>query len=392
MFLTEQEEGQLREKWAPIMEHEDLSAIQNSTKRDITIRLLENQEKQLKEDAVTTGNVSNWDPVLISLVRRSTPQLLAYDTVGVQPMTGPTGLVFYMKSYYTNTAGNEALTIQAGKPDVTHSGPMSTADGETLGGFNGGTNQYGEMSFGIEKTSVEAKTRALKAKYSNEIAHDLKVIHGLDAESELASILSNEIIAETNWELMNLISSEAKVGAQASTIAGTFDLADAADNKGARWGGERYKALITQINKEANIIARETGRGAGNFIICSADVASILDMTANLATDNAQVTQGMNLDINTSLFAGVLGGKYKVFVNPYLAADEVIVGYKGASEMDAGLFYCPYVPLQMYKSTGEEDFQPRIGFKSRYGIMSNPFAGSGAGANQYYRKFNVANL
>jgi hypothetical protein len=297
-----------------------------------------------------------------------------------------------MKSYYTNTAGNEALTIQAGKPDVTHSGPMSTADGETLGGFNGGTNQYGEMSFGIEKTSVEAKTRALKAKYSNEIAHDLKVIHGLDAESELASILSNEIIAETNWELMNLISSEAKVGAQASTIAGTFDLADAADNKGARWGGERYKALITQINKEANIIARETGRGAGNFIICSADVASILDMTANLATDNAQVTQGMNLDINTSLFAGVLGGKYKVFVNPYLAADEVIVGYKGASEMDAGLFYCPYVPLQMYKSTGEEDFQPRIGFKSRYGIMSNPFAGSGAGANQYYRKFNVANL
>lgn len=392
MFLTEQEEGQLREKWAPIMEHEDLSAIQNPTKRDITIRLLENQEKQLKEDAVTTGNVSNWDPVLISLVRRSTPQLLAYDTVGVQPMTGPTGLVFYMKSYYTNTAGNEALTIQAGKPDVTHSGPMSTADGETLGGFNGGTNQYGEMSFGIEKTSVEAKTRALKAKYSNEIAHDLKVIHGLDAESELASILSNEIIAETNWELMNLISSEAKVGAQASTIAGTFDLADAADNKGARWGGERYKALITQINKEANIIARETGRGAGNFIICSADVASILDMTANLATDNAQVTQGMNLDINTSLFAGVLGGKYKVFVNPYLAADEVIVGYKGASEMDAGLFYCPYVPLQMYKSTGEEDFQPRIGFKSRYGIMSNPFAGSGAGANQYYRKFNVANL
>ena len=392
MFLTENEEVALREKWAPILEHSDLPAIQNSTKRDITIRLLENQEKQIKEDAVTTGNVSNWDPVLISLVRRSTPQLLAYDTVGVQPMTGPTGLVFYMKSYYTNTSGNEALAIQGGKPDTTHSGPMTTAAGEQLGGIDGSTTAYNEMSFGIEKTSVEAKTRALKAKYSNEIAHDLKVIHGLDAETELSSILSNEIIAATNWELMDLISTNAKGGAQNAPAAGTFDLADAGDSKGARWGGERYKALITQINKEANIIARETGRGAGNWIICSADVASVLDMTANLSTDNAQVTQGMNTDINSSLFAGVLGGKYKVFVNPYLAADEVIVGYKGASEMDAGMFYCPYVPLQMYKSTGEEDFQPRIGFKSRYGILDNPFATSGATNNQYFRKFSVANL
>lgn len=391
MFLTEQEEVSLREKWAPILEHADLPEIKNATQRDITIRLLENQEKQLKEDAVTTGNVSNWDPILISLVRRSTPQLLAYETVGVQPMTGPTGLVFYMKSYYTNTAGTEAFA-PGQKPNTAHSGPMTTADGETLGGFNGGTNNFSEMSFGIEKTSVEAKTRALKAKYSNEIAHDLKVIHGLDAETELSAILSNEIIAETNWEIMDLLSSEAKAGATGATVAGTFDLADTADNKGARWGGERYKSLITQINKEANIIARETGRGAGNFLVVSADVASVLDMTANLATDSAVVSQGMSTDVTQSLFAGVLGGKYKVFVNPYLAADEVIVGYKGSSEMDAGLFYCPYVPLQMYKSTGEEDFAPRIGFKTRYGILSNPMTGEGAGTNSYYRKFSVANL
>jgi len=389
MFLSENGET-LKEKWNPVLEHADLPAINDVTRRDITTRLLENQQTSLEEDAVVAGGMQNWDPVLISMVRRSVPQMLAYDTVGVQPMTGPTGLIFYMKSYYNNASGTEQFAPGV-KPDTTHSGPHVTADAEALGGFITGGAAWNEMTFGIEKTSVEAKSRALKAKYSTELAQDLKAIHGLDAESELASILSNEILQEINWEVIDQIGTAAKAGAQNATVAGTFDLADAVDTQNARWGGERYKSLITQINKEANIIAKETGRGAGNFLIVSADVASILDMTAGLATDNAQVSTGMQTDITQGLMAGVLGGKYKVFVDPYAATNTVTVGYKGSSEMDAGIFYCPYVPLQMMKSQGEEDFQPRIGFKTRYGIKSNPFAG-GAAANQYYRKFTVANV
>lgn len=390
MFLQENGEA-LKEKWSPVLEHTDLPSINNVTKRDITTRLLENQQQSLEEDAVVAGGMQNWDPILISLVRRSVPQMLAYDTIGVQPMTGPTGLIFYMKSYYTNAAGAEQFAPGV-KPNTAHSGPHDTADAEALGGFITGGAAYNEMTFGIEKTSVEAKSRALKAKYSTELAQDLKAIHGLDAESELASILSNEILQEINWEVIDAVDAAAKVGCQSgTTTAGTFDLADTLDNDNARWGGERYKSLITQINKESNVIAKETGRGAGNFLIVSPDVASILDMTAGLATDSAAVSTGMQTDITQGLFAGVLGGKYKVFVNPYAAANTVTVGYKGSSEMDAGIFYCPYVPLQMMKSQGEEDFQPRIGFKTRYGIKSNPFAG-GTAANQYYRKFTVANV
>jgi len=378
MFLSENADS-LKEKWSPVLEHADLPAINNTTRRDITTRLLENQETSLQEDAVVAGGMQNWDPILISLVRRSVPQMLAYDTVGVQPMTGPTGLIFYMKSYYTNAAGAEQFEPGV-KPNTAHSGPHATSDAEALGGFITGGAAWNEMTFGIEKTSVEAKSRALKA------------IHGLDAEAELASILSNEILQEINWEVIDAVDAAAKAGAQTGvTTAGTFDLADTLDNDNARWGGERYKSLITQINKEANIIAKETGRGAGNFLIVSADIASILDMTSGLATDSAAVSTGMQTDVTQGLMAGVLGGKYKVFVNPYAPANTVTVGYKGSSEMDAGIFYCPYVPLQMMKSTGEEDFQPRIGFKTRYGMKTNPFAGA-AGANQYYRKFTVANV
>lgn len=389
MFLSENADS-LKEKWAPVLEHADLPTITNTTRRDITTRLLENQQNAMHEDATVAGGMTNWDPILISLVRRSVPQMLAYDTIGVQPMSGPTGLIFYMKSYYTNASGTEQFAPGV-KPDTTFTGTHTTAEGEALG--DGAGTTYGEMTFGIEKTSVDVKTRALKAKYSMELAQDLKAIHGLDAEAELASILSNEILQEINWEVIDEIGTAAKVGAQNATVAGTFDLTDASDNEGARWGGERYKSLITQINKEANIIAKETGRGAGNFLIVSADIASVLDMTAGLAapTTGAAVATGMQTDITQGLMAGILGGKYKVFVDPYAATNTVIVGYKGSSEMDAGIFYCPYVPLQMMKAVGEDDFQPRIGFKTRYGMKANPFAGGDA-ANQYYRKFTVAGI
>jgi len=391
MFLSENADS-LKEKWAPVLEHADLPAIEDSTRRDITTRLLENQQDALQEDAVVAGGMQNWDPILISLVRRSVPQMLAYDTIGVQPMNGPTGLIFYMKSYYTNAAGTEQFAPGV-KPNTTFSGPTVTADAEALGGFVTGGAAFAEMTFGIEKTSVDVKSRALKAKYSMELAQDLKAVHGLDAEAELASILSNEILQEINWEVIDEIGTAAKPGAQNATLAGTFDLTDVSDNEGARWGGERYKSLITQINKEANLIAKQTGRGAGNFLIVSADIASVLDMTAGLSapTMSASISTGMQTDITQGLMAGILGGKYKVFVDPYAATNTVTVGYKGSSEMDAGIFYCPYVPLQMMKSQGEEDFQPRIGFKTRYGMKANPFAG-GAGANQYYRKFTVAGI
>jgi len=396
MFLSEE----IKDKWQPVMEHEDLPKIQDATKRAITLRLLENQEKALQEANVTGANVDNWDPILISLVRRAMPQLMAYDTIGVQPMSGPTGLIFAMKSHYTGEAstGAEALALPAGQPDVDWSGDegtanqLSTADGEALGGFVSGGGDYKEMSFSIEKSSVTAATRALKAKYSLELAQDLKAIHGLDAESELSNILSAEILAEINREVIEKILAQATPGATSGTAnAGTFDVADAVDNRGARWGGERYKSLLIQINREANLIAKNTGRGAGNWIICSADVASALDMVAGLAVPNMDV--GANQpDVSQNVFAGTLGGKYKVFIDQFAAADSVTVGYKGSNMYDAGMFYCPYVPLQLMKSIGEEDFQPRLGFKTRYGLTHNPFASGTAGQNPYFRKFTVANL
>jgi len=396
MFLSEE----IKDKWQPVMEHEDLPKIQDATKRAITLRLLENQEKALQEANVTGANVDNWDPILISLVRRTMPQLMAYDTIGVQPMSGPTGLIFAMKSHYTGDAssGAEALALPAGQPDVDWSGDegtanvLSTADGEALGGFVSGGGDFKEMSFSIEKSSVTADTRALKAKYSLELAQDLKAIHGLDAESELSNILSAEILAEINREVIEMILSQATAGAASGTAnAGTFDVADAVDNRGARWGGERYKSLLIQINREANLIAKNTGRGAGNWIICSADVASALDMVAGLAVPNMDV--GANQpDVSQNVFAGTLGGKYKVYIDQFAAADSVTVGYKGSNMYDAGMFYCPYVPLQLMKSIGEEDFQPRLGFKTRYGLTHNPFASGTAGQNPYFRKFTVANL
>ena len=396
MFLSEE----IKDKWQPVMEHEDLPKIQDATKRAITLRLLENQEKALQEANVTGANVDNWDPILISLVRRTMPQLMAYDTIGVQPMSGPTGLIFAMKSHYTGDAssGAEALTSTAGQPDVDWSGDegtanvLSTADGEALGGFVSGGGDFKEMSFSIEKSSVTADTRALKAKYSLELAQDLKAIHGLDAESELSNILSAEILAEINREVIEMILSQATAGAASGTAnAGTFDVADAVDNRGARWGGERYKSLLIQINREANLIAKNTGRGAGNWIICSADVASALDMVAGLAVPNMDV--GANQpDVSQNVFAGTLGGKYKVFIDQFAASDSVTVGFKGSNMYDAGMFYCPYVPLQLMKSIGEEDFQPRLGFKTRYGLTHNPFASGTAGQNPYFRKFTVANL
>ena len=396
MFLSEE----IKDKWQPVMEHEDLPKIEDATKRAITLRLLENQEKALQEANVTGANVDNWDPILISLVRRAMPQLMAYDTIGVQPMSGPTGLIFAMKSHYTGEAstGAEALTLPAGQPDVDFSGDegtanqLSTADGEALGGFVAGGGDYKEMSFSIEKSSVTAATRALKAKYSLELAQDLKAIHGLDAESELSNILSAEILAEINREVIEKILSQATAGADSgTTTAGTFDVADAKDNRGARWGGERYKSLLIQINREANLIAKNTGRGAGNWIICSADVASALDMVAGMAQPNMDVG-GNQPDIANNIFAGTLGGKYKVYIDQFAAADSVTVGYKGSNMYDAGLFYCPYVPLQLMKSIGEEDFQPRLGFKTRYGLTHNPFASGSAAANPYFRKFTVTNL
>ncbi len=398
MFLSEE----IKDKWQPVMEHEDLPQIQDATKRAITLRLLENQEKALQEANVTGANVDNWDPILISLVRRTMPQLMAYDTIGVQPMSGPTGLIFAMKSHYTGDAssGAEALALPAGQPDVDFSGDnantqntYTTAEGEALGGFVSGGGDFKEMSFSIEKSSVTADTRALKAKYSLELAQDLKAIHGLDAESELSNILSAEILAEINREVIEKILAQATPGATAGVAnAGTFDVADAVDNRGARWGGERYKSLLIQINREANLIAKNTGRGAGNWLICSPDVASALDMVAGLAVPNMDVGAVNPIDQNATLFAGTLGGKYKVFIDQFAASDSVTVGFKGSNMYDAGMFYCPYVPLQLMKSIGEEDFQPRLGFKTRYGLTHNPFASGTDGQNPYFRKFAVANL
>jgi len=417
----------LMEKWSPILEHEGVAPIKDTYRKEVTAVLLENQETAIKEekqamfeavhvnDAAAlpdTGGVAKFDPVLISLVRRSAPQMIAYDICGVQPMTQPTGLIFAMKARYSTQGGTEALFNEADSDfsgTGTHAGSnpvdgtyttgtgMATADAENLGGSGGGTFQ--EMAFSIEKTSVTAKSRALKAEYTIELAQDLKSVHGLDAEGELSNILSTEILSEINREVIRTVYKTAKPGAQTGTAtSGTFDLdVDAS----GRWSVEKFKGLLFQIEREANAVAQQTRRGKANFIICSSDVASALAMAGVLDYAPALSTN-LNVDEASTTFAGVLNGRYKVYVDPYsangAASQYFVVGYKGTSAFDAGLFYCPYVPLQLVRAVDPSTFQPKIGFKTRYGFTANPFIqldGSGdlvADENYYYRRVKVTNL
>ena len=442
MFQTEH----LQEKWQPVLEHPDLPKIEDSYRRAVTTIILENQEKSIKEDrnflketAPTNfigGNASldTFDPILISLVRRSMPNLIAYDICGVQPMTGPTGLIFAMRARFASMDGAEALadeafpdhanqnaagTIGGGDIGSTETNPavlnddpagtytsatgMTTVQGEALG--DSGTNAFAEMAFSIEKHTVTAVTRALKAEYTMELAQDLKAIHGLDAETELANILSAEILAEINREVVRNIYVSAVKGAQVNTTtAGIFDLDT--DSNG-RLSVEKFKGLMFAIERDANAIGQQTRRGKGNMILCSADVASALQMAGVLDYTPA-LNNSLNVDDTSTTFAGVMNGRFKVYVDPYAAnvaaSQYYVVGYKGTSPYDAGMFYCPYVPLQMVRAVGESSFQPKIGFKTRYGIAANPFhtgtvAASADGAisissatNKYYRKVKVTNL
>ena len=453
---------QLQEKWAPVLDHESLPKIEDSHKRGVVAQLLENQEFAAQEEqqmlteapthsagtggfgsgATATGPNAGFDPVLISLIRRSMPKLIAYDIAGVQPMTGPTGLIFAMRTNYgtqrdpQNAAYREAFfnepnpgqsggsgtsydpgasgsannDAEGNNPAVLNdSSPgtyeqtadatgMATATAEALG--ESGT-EFREMGFAIEKVTVTAKSRALKAEYSLELAQDLKAIHGLNAEAELANILSTEILAEINREVIRTIYKVAESGAQTNVAtAGAFDLDT--DSNG-RWSVEKFKGLIFQIERDANAIAQRTRRGKGNMILCSADVASALTMAGVLDYTPA-LNANLNVDDTGNTFAGILQGKYRVYIDPFaanLAADQYyVVGYKGSSPYDAGLFYCPYVPLQMVRAVGQDTFQPKIGFKTRYGMVANPFAeGTTQGlgrlavnANRYYRRVKVQNL
>ena len=393
----------LQEKWAPVLNSDEAAKIGDSHKRAVVAQVLENQEKALIEERAATSfggvnetttlaaGVDNFDPVLISLVRRAMPNLMAFDVAGVQPMSGPTGLIFAMKSHYTNQAGTEALGLA--EPDTDFSGAgshpagigMSTAAGEAI--------TPAEMAFSIDKTSVTAKTRALAASYSMELAQDLKAVHGLSAESELANILSTEILAEMNREMVHTINVAAQPGT-IGTLATTVRTIDATATTGdldGRWNVERFKALHHIIEREANGIAISTRRGKGNFLICSADVASSLAAAGTLDYTPA-LQAGLDVDAAGNTFAGVIGGKMKVYVDPYAAADYITVGYKGSNAYDAGIFYCPYVPLTMMRASDAATFQPKIGFKSRYGMVANPFTSLTANSNVYYRTSLVTNL
>jgi Major capsid protein Gp23 len=428
----------LVKKWGPVLNEETAGAIKDSHRKSVTAVVLENTEKALREEraqmnflseapATSVGNssVANWDPVLISLVRRAMPNMIAYDICGVQPMTGPTGLIFAMKARYgtgqtssTEALFNEANTNYSGDSTATQDsdpagllgltgGSDSNINGERAGNpswAGGMTTENSElegafrnMGFTIEKATVTAKSRALKAEYSLELAQDLKAIHGLDAETELANILSTEILAEINREVIRTINSQAKTGAQQSTLQtrGIFDLSVDADG---RWSAEKFKGLLVQLDREANQIAKETRRGKGNFVLCSSDVASAL--SASGALDYAPaLSTSLQVDDTGNTFAGVLNGRMRVYIDPYAITDFITVGYKGSNPYDAGLFYCPYVPLTMVRAVGETDFQPKIGFKTRYGMASNPFVGATpanglatARTNQYYRIFRVDNM
>lgn len=450
MFNAEQ----LIQKWAPVLEASEAPTLNNNKfKKSVTAQLLENTERALAEERnqsqflsetapvnATGSAVATWDPILISLVRRAMPNLIAYDIAGVQPMTGPTGLIFAMKSRYndnaTRTSATEALGLNEANTSYSSSsfsGNTATAkngtqgsDSSSLGGtdttpadgvndafgFGGGmttaqaealgdssTNAFAEMSFTIEKATVTAKSRALKAEYTMELAQDLRAVHGLDAESELANILSAEILAEINRELVRTINSRAKLGAQQTELvtSGIFDLKTDADG---RWSVEKYKGMLVQIQREANQIARETRRGKGNFILCSSDVAAALSASGML--DYAPViasNANLQIDDTGNTFAGVITGGIKVYIDPYATVNYITVGYRGTNAYDAGIFYCPYVPLTMVRAVGQDNFQPKIGFKTRYGMVANPFVGSTPGsdagavrANQYYRIFQVKNI
>jgi len=438
----------LQEKWQPVLSHPDLPEIKDNYKKAVTSIILENQEKAMREDnaflseAAPTNsgfggsNMQSYDPILISLVRRAMPNLIAYDIAAVQPMTGPTGLIFAMKSKFSTQGGTEALfnepntgfsnddgagdlnstamtgtnpavlndasagTYITGGADYgsTTGGGMTTAEAEALG--DASANSFAEMAFSIEKSTVTAKSRALKAEYTMELAQDLKAIHGLDAETELSNILSAEILAEINREVIRTIYISAKKGASINTTtAGIFDLDT--DSNG-RWSVEKFKGLMFQIERDANVIAQETRRGKGNLIITSSDVASALQMAGVLDYAPA-LSNNLQVDDTGNTFAGVLNGRYKVYIDPYAANNAAkqyyVVGYKGTSPYDAGIFYCPYVPLQMVRAVGENTFQPKIGFKTRYGVAQNPFANAsgndvipGANDNTYYRRVQVANL
>ena len=434
----------LIEKWSPVLNEESAGAITDYNRRAVTAAVLENQEKALQEQraemgsflsenaaspANNTGSVSNFDPVLISLVRRAMPNLIAYDVAGVQPMNGPTGLIFAMKARYQggSTSNREALFNEA---ETQFSGDSSgTHDSDNVSGFNGispsgdsadamrltslgatgmptvdaeamgssGGSSFHEMGFTIEKSTVTAVSRALKAEYTVELAQDLKAIHGLDAETELANILSTEILAEINREVIRTINSQAKTGALQANVTknGIFNLSSDADG---RWSAEKFKGLTVQLDREANVIAKETRRGKGNVVICSSDVATALAAAGSLDYSPA-VSANLQVDDTGNTFAGTLNGRIKVYIDPYANTDYVTVGYKGTNPYDAGVFYCPYVPLQMVKAIGEDNFQPRIGFKTRYGMASNPFVGStpanglaAAKSNPYYRIFRVDNI
>ena len=430
----------LVEKWGPILEHASFSPITDSHKKAVTATILENTEKALMEtgdlsanmtsllseasptnDAGTggfsggstaAGPTAGYDPILISLVRRAVPNMIAYDICGVQPMTGPTGLIFAMRSRSVSQAGDEAFYGEA-DTDLSGAGThantlpnanttlittgtgMGTGDAEALGdGVGAG---YAEMAFSIEKVTVAAKTRALKAEYTTELAQDLKAVHGLDAETELANILQTEILTEINREVVRTIYKTSEVGASNTAAAGVFDLDVDANG---RWSVEKFKGLMFQIEQEANAIAKGTRRGKGNLVICSSDVASALQMAGVLDYTPALNSNTLEVDDSGNTFAGVLNGRFRVYVDPFAGGNYLVVGYKGTSAFDAGLFYCPYVPLQMVRAVGENSFQPKIGFKTRYGMVANPFAQGdtqGVGAltqdtNKYYRKVRISNL
>ena len=465
MYLAEE----IQKKWGPVLEHPDLPQIKDAHRRSVTAVVLENTQRALRESGAHgqyqtlmetglenapanfmgpssstagAGGIDTFDPVLISLVRRAMPNLIAYDICGVQPMTGPTGLIFAMRSRYSNQAGNETFynevntqfsSVTTGNSQVfgqsfngTIPGQtnttalanvqgyntgfaMPTATAEALGALNfangsaSGNNEFAQMAFSIEKVTVTAQSRALKAEYTMELAQDLKAIHGLDAETELANILQAEILAEINREIVREINVTAVLGAQDNTTtAGIFDLDT--DSNG-RWSVEKFKGLMFQLEREANQIAKQTRRGKGNIVICSSDVASALQMAGVLDYAPALNSNNLQVDDTGNTFAGVLNGRLKVYIDPYaIGGNYLTVGYKGSSAFDAGLFYCPYVPLQMVRAVDQQSFQPKIGFKTRYGVVANPFAQGGTipatnlrgaltiNTNVYYRKVIVNNL
>jgi hypothetical protein len=442
---------EIQEKWSAILEHDALPTIADKNKRAVVAQLLENTEKAMIEESAQggqtslmtetsgalatslAGGVQNYDPVLISLVRRAMPNLIAYDICGVQPMTGPTGLIFALRPQYDSQSGanafyyeantgastyglgavgnttlgnsggnwggiygvNTAVTVSGNSATYNFGGGATTAQAEALGSTSNA--DFNQMAFSIDKVTVTAKSRALKAEYTIELAQDLKAIHGLDAETELSTILSAEILAEINREIVRTINLTATQGAADTSVAGTFDLD--IDSNG-RWSVEKFKGLMFQIEREANAIAKNTRRGKGNILICSSDVASALQMAGVLDYAPALNSNNLQVDDTGNTFAGVLNGRIRVYIDPYAAGNFMTVGYKGASAFDAGLFYCPYVPLQMVRAVGQDSFQPKIGFKTRYGVVANPFSRGANGSdgslvqnvNVYYRRVLVNNI